>query len=159
MTRVGLVGVWVLALATSGCAAFGPAPRAEPFRISHVVGAGDAARRASTRLVLGGLDAEAEGNASRGRSLFERALQVDPTNPYAFLALARSAEARGDATQGVHFLEQAEVLLRLEDAPAGALMHATGLRGALGDAAALREAERAFPGVWADGRLDALELR
>ncbi|MCP3983202.1 MAG: hypothetical protein GY723_02375 [bacterium] len=153
------IGVLLAVGGLFGCAGVARTPRVEPFRISHVVEQGDAARRASTRLILGGLDAEAGGNVTRGRSLFERALQVDPTNPYAFLALARSAQQRGAASQCEHFLEQAEASMRLEGAPPGAFVHIDGLRGVLGSAQGLQAAERASPAVWGDGKLDARELR
>lgn len=142
-----------------GCAGTGRTPRVEPFRISQIAGEGDAARKASIRLVMGGLEAETAGNANRGRSLFERALQVDPNNPYAFLALARSACEAGAAEPCEDFLEQAEALMRLEDAPPGAFVHVEGLRGGLGSAQQLRYAEEASPAVWGDGLLDARELR
>ena len=90
-----------------GCAGFVSAPQVEPFRIGDVAGEGDAARRASTRLVLGGLDAEASGNASRGRSLHERALQVDPTNPYAFLALGDQSLAAGRMDEAEAYYQRA----------------------------------------------------
>lgn len=154
-----LAGALLVAGMLVGCASLTRAPREEPFRISQIAGEGDAARRASTRLVLGGLEAEASGHSERGRSLFERALQVDPNNPYAFLALARNAQERGAMTQCEHFVEQAEALLRLEDAPPGVFVHVQGLRGILGSPQQLRAAEEASPTVWGDGRLDARELR
>lgn len=155
----GLAGAWLVAGMLVGCAGLTSAPREEPFRISQIAGQGDAARNASTRLVLAGLEAEASGHAARGRSLFERALQVDPNNPYAFLALGRNAQEYGATARAEQFLDQAEALLRLEDAPPGAFVHVEGLRGALGSPQRLREAGEASPEVWGDGRLDARELR
>ena len=62
--------------------------------------------------------------------------------------------------------EQAETLLRLEQAPPGASLHVRGLQGALGaqrgDRGAevlLAQAARGAPQIWGDGQLDALELR
>jgi len=155
----GWIGVLLVAAGLFGCAGVGRTPRVEPFRISQIASEGDAARKASVRLVLGGLEAESAGNMARGRSLFERALQVDPNNPYAFLALARSACEAEAPEQCLHFLEQAEALMRLEDAPPGAFVHVEGLRGVLGSAQQLRYAEGASPAIWGDGLLDARELR
>jgi Tfp pilus assembly protein PilF len=153
-----VVSILSLALA-AGCASWSGPPRAEPFRISDVAAQGDATRRASTRLVLRGLEADAGPDRGRARALYQRALQVDPTNPYAFLALARQAAERGDAA-GVSYVDQAQTLLALEEAPEGAHLHARGLRGVLERRSELlREVGARAPESWADGRLDARELR
>ncbi len=165
MSRVlrRLVPILVLASAT-GCVT--PlAPRVPAFGISDVAAEGDATRRASTRLVLRGIDADAAGDAARARATYQRALQVDATNPYAFLALARFEVEAGDAERAASMLDQAQALLRVEQAPEGALLHVRGLRGVLearrtgGRSAALSDVGAASPEVWADGRLDARELR
>lgn len=141
---------------------------APPFRLTDLATDGDAARRASVRLVLDGLEAEADGDASGATRTYQRALQVDPANPYAYLALARSYHERGDPARALSFLDKAEALLsaqRARDPSIEALI--VGLRAeALGDtgrereAAPLRARARALaPATWSDGRLDADELR
>lgn len=154
----------VLAAAAMGCVT--PlAPRVPAFGISDVASDGDATRRASTRLVLRGIGADAAGDEARARATYQRALQVDATNPYAFLALARFEVERGDAERAASMIDQAETLLRIEEAPEGAMVHIRGLRGVLqaratgGRSRALADAESAAPVVWGDGRLDAQELR
>lgn len=149
-----------------------PAPSqpaaAPPFRLADLASDGDAARRASVRLVLDGLEAEANGDASGATRTYQRALQVDPANPYAYLALARSYQEAGDPARALSFLDKADALLSAQgarDPSVEALV--VGLRGeALGDtgrereAAALRARARALaPAAWSDGRLDADELR
>lgn len=136
----------------------------EELRLSRVAGSGDAARRASLRLVLSGLDADGAGRTAEASSLYERSLQVDPTNPYAWLALARQEVFEGDPDRGLAHLDKAEALLGSDEAAAA---HLAGIRGAglraVGDDALaepfLREARERAPDLWADGQLDALELR
>lgn len=168
---------WGLALAACALAAALPAcaPRTRPppapepaLRLSEVVGVGDPARRASMRLVLEGLDADTARRADTARSAYERALQVDPNNPYAWLALARHEVQHGSPQRALAQLDKAEALLPGEEMSSrGVEAHLDGLRGAaLGGAgggadaeAALRAARRRAPTVWADGALDAAELR
>jgi tetratricopeptide (TPR) repeat protein len=129
-----------------------------------VASGGDAARRASLRLVQAGLDADSAGNAAGASSLYERSLQVDPTNPYAWLALARQEVFEGDPDRGLAHLDKAEALLGADE---GAAAHLAGIRGAalraVGQPALaapfLREASDRAPTVWTDGKLDAAELR
>ena len=68
------------------------------------------------RLVLAGLDADEAGRSAEASSLYERALQVDPTNPYAWLALARQEVFEGDPDRGLADLDKAESLLTSDDA-------------------------------------------
>lgn len=157
-------------LVLGGCSvAAGPGMRpAEPaFRVSEVAGQGDPARRASMRLVLQGLDDDAAWRPAVAIGAYERALQVDPNNPYAWLALARHEVEHGDPQQALAQLDKAEALLDAEGASRGAWVHVQGLRGealrAAGSQARalpyLEEARRRAPDVWADGSLDASELR
>ena len=164
-SRAQALGLVVVVSWLAGCAT-SLTPRAPSFVISDVVHEGDPTRRASTRLVLRGIDADASGDEARARADYERALQVDATNPYAFLALGRFEVEHGDAARASMMLDQAQALLQLERAPEGALVHVRGLRGALGapdgsarTRALLDEARARAPDVWADGRLDARELR
>ena len=144
------------------------APRPEPLRISEVAGEGDAARRASQRLVLQGLGSDAEGQTRLARRSYERALQVDANNPYAYLALARQAVESGDGPSALEYLEQAELLLGAEDLRSPRVEpHLAGLRGAAlrargderGASELLAHASELAPSVWDDGQLSAEELR
>ena len=136
----------------------------EPLRLSQVSGNGDAARRASMRLVLSGLDADAAGRPAEASSLYQRSIQVDATNPYAWLALARQEVFEGEPDRGLAHLDKAEALLSSDPTAAA---HLAGIRGAgmlaVGQASLaepfLREARERAPALWADGKLDALELR
>jgi tetratricopeptide (TPR) repeat protein len=152
------------AFAAASCQS--PAPRplpGEPLRLSQIAG-GDAARRASMKIVLAGLDADSAGRSAEASSLYERSLQVDPTNPYAWLALARQEVFEGDPDRGLSHLDKAEALFGSDETAAA---HLAGIRGAglraVGQPAFaepfLREARERAPALWADGMLDAAELR
>ena len=161
------LGAWVAV--SSGCALrFAPPPGAgsEALRISEASLEGDATRRASLRLVLQGLDEDDQGRLATARSSYERAIQIDPTNPYAYLALARHEVDAERWNRALEALEQAELLFGSEAAP-GVEAHIDGLRGAArlgkgyGDEAEalLDRATRLAPEVWEDGHLSADELR
>ena len=162
--RSVLIAAAVLVLA---CAA--PPPSAPPPpRVSDVVANGDDQFRASQRLVMEGLDADERGDAARARSRYERALQIDASNPWAYLALARPYVEEGDAGHALAHLDRAEALLDAQpDASPGARVHCEGLRGAAlalegnrAEASALLDsAARSAPDVWGDGELSASELR
>jgi tetratricopeptide (TPR) repeat protein len=116
------------------------------------------------RLVLSGLDADEAGRSAEASSLYERALQVDPTNPYAWLALARQEVFEGDPDRGLADLDKAESLLASDDAAAAHLagIRAAGLRAVGQPGLAepfMHEARERAPAAWADGKLDAAELR
>ena len=139
-------------------------PGAEPLSLSRVAAEGDPARRASMRLVMGGLDSDDGGRFAEASARYQRALQVDPTNPYAWLALARQEIFEGDADRGLAHLDKARALLGSDESVAA---HLAGLRGAglvaigqpgLGQPF-LEEARQLAPDVWGDGTLDASELR
>ena len=152
----------------AGCA-FAPALRpTPPLHIQDVVGEGDGTRRASVRLVLEGLDAEEAGRSERARGLYQRALQVDSGNPYAYLALARQSVARGESELALEYVARAEDLFDSDGLRTpGVETHLEGLRGAAlslsdtGDRGAelLDRAATSAPEIWGDGRLDADELR
>jgi tetratricopeptide (TPR) repeat protein len=158
-----------LAALSSGCAlrlAPPPGARVASLRVSDALLEGDATRRASLRLVLQGLGEDENGRAPAARSSYERAIQLDPNNPYAYLALARHEVDAERWRRALEALDQAELLFASESAP-GADAHIAGLRGAArfgtgyGDEAELLldRATRIAPEVWADGRLSADELR
>jgi len=145
-----------------------PANGVVPVRISSVSSAGDPARRASTRLALEGLDADAAAQPAVAADRYARALQVDPTNPWVYLALARHRLDEGRPADALAALDQAEARLRVEGAIApGVEVDLIGLRGsalvASGSAdrgaALLGEAAQGAPDIWGDGHLDAAELR
>jgi tetratricopeptide (TPR) repeat protein len=119
-------------------------------------------------LVVEGLDAEIASMPQRALSRYQRAIQIDPGNPFAYLVLARYYAAIADSERALEHLDRAQSLLD----PDGALYreaepHLLGLRGwafaAAGRSAdagpLLAEAGRLAPSVWRDGRLDARELR
>ena len=168
--RIALRHVIVLvgALASSGCALAPPVGRAPPLHISAVADRGDGVRRASQRLVLEGLDADARLDTDRARGLYQRALQVDSGNPFAYLALARQCVAQNEPELALEYIERAQDLIASENPhPTGVDVHLEGLRGAAltmtgetvsGSELLERAAQRA-PDVWGDGHLDADELR
>ena len=137
-------------------------------RVSDTVASGDDQFRASQRLVLEGLDADERGDTARAHSRYERALQVDASNPWVYLALARHYVEQGDAGPALAHLDRAEALLDAQDPPSpGARVHCDGLRGAAlaleGNESEARplldSAARAAPDLWGDGVLGAAELR
>jgi tetratricopeptide (TPR) repeat protein len=172
--RRGLLPALPLALVgLAGCVLLpgvrGPVRGAvEPLRISEVVSEGDPARRASLRLVVEGLDADVRGARERALSVYERAIQVDPTNPYAYLALARHHAEGSDPEWALSFLDQADVLFEAQGELApGVSAHLFGLRGQVlyadgeidRSAVYLEKAWQLAPEVWGDGHLSADELR
>ena len=164
-----LAGCFVgTALLATACVATRDTQRVEPLHVSHLTQTGDAQRRASLRLVVAGLDADTTGQSERALAMYGRAIQVDATNPYAYVALARHWIEAGEPERGVVFLDQAEVLLESSsENTLGAQVHVVGLRGraaSLGsnpeDARALlQHAAEQAPDVWGDGMLRAEELR
>lgn len=162
--RSALIAAAALAFA---CAAVTPPTPPAP-RVSETVTSGDDQFRASQRLVMEGLDADERGDAARAQSRYERALQIDASNPWVYLALARHYVEAGDAGHALAHLDRAEALLDAQpDASPGARVHCDGLRGAAlalegnrSEASALLEsAARSAPEVWGDGVLSADELR
>jgi tetratricopeptide (TPR) repeat protein len=158
-----LVGLALLGLA--GCAGHSPREAGGALRLSEVRPT-DPARRASIGLCLDGLAADAEGRPSSALNHYSRAIQIDPNNPYAYLALARHEVEVGDARRALEYLDLAESLLAAEGALSPRVEpHLDGLRGAALEATdrngsvELTRAEHSAPGVWGDGRLSAQELR
>lgn len=161
----------MLASCLAACAIPGarlPSRVGAPLRVSETLQMGDARRQASTRLVLEGLDADAALGTSRAMSRYERAIQVDPTNPYAYLAIARHHVAEGDGARALEYLDQAETLLVSESLLSPRVdVHLVGLRGAALDVSGRRRdaqsllsrAREQAPEVWGDGALAAGELR
>ncbi len=159
-----LAAVCLSIIVASGCAG----PGGPPVRVSQITHQGDTRRQASMRLVVEGLDAELVAASDRALSRYQRAIQVDPGNPFAYLALARYYVSVDDPTRALEHLDRAQSLLD----PAGSNSlrispHLLGLRGgAFAELGRDAEAERLLgrarqlaPSVWGDGRLDAGELR
>lgn len=157
---------WVVLLA--GCVARGPGPaEVEPMRASELMGDADPARRASVRLVIEGLDADEVFDRRHARGSYERAIQVDPTNPMAYLALARHDLDDLEAQRALQLLEQSAALFEAEGMRVDRVgVHLVGLRGRayeiLGDdegTALLEQAASLAPDVWGDGMLQPAELK
>ena len=156
---------WLVLLGLAGCAGYAVREGGEALRLSEVRPA-DPVQRASIGLCLDGLAADAEGRRSSALNHYSRAIQIDPNNPYAYLALARHEVEAGDARRALEYLDLAESLLASADLLSPRVEpHLDGLRGAALEASGrngsveLGRAERAAPGVWGDGRLSAQELR
>ncbi len=144
-----------------------PFPDGLTWRFSDVAELGDARRRASNRLVGEALS-ESHADTPRAPERIRRALQVDATNPWAYLALAREQVGRGEYEAAWAALDQAEARINAEgEIPLGVQAHLSGLRGRVlvsrdrSQAAfpLFAEAERLAPAVWDDQHLNAAELR
>ncbi len=158
-TGIGLLG---------GCAGPIGGPRGGALRISELDHVGDGRHQASMRLVVEGLDAELASTPQRALSRYEQAIRIDPSNPFAYLVLARYYASLADSERALQNLDRAQSLLDPSTTVyRSAEPHLLGLRGwALAEAGRsteadplLAEARRLAPPVWGDGRLDASELR
>ena len=161
--RFALLGLCVLA----GWGCTSPPGSATAGRISLEEG-GDPARRASNQLVVDGLDADAAGARDRARSRYQRAVQIDASNPFAQLALARHCLEAGDSVLAIAYLDQAELLFEPDSESWRSFeAHVAGLRGLAareldppnGGDLLLEEARRISPKIWSDAWLSADELR
>ncbi len=139
----------------------------QPLRLSALAEDGDAARRASTRLIVEGLRADRAGEPARAQGSYERALQVDPTNPNAYLALARHHLDGDHPARALPLLDQAVALYSAEGLFGPEVeVHVVGLRGRAKLRAGrgedgvldLERARTMAPNVWDDGYLSADEL-
>jgi hypothetical protein len=171
--KLALVATVLALVATFGCAnislfSSASVDEVDPIRIGEILGQGDPARRASLRLVDEGLAAEIAGDSAHALARFERALQVDSTNPYAYLAMARLHIDAQHPEAALQFLETADSLLELTGNQFPEThVHIVGLRGgALYDEGQidvgvelLERARLMAPGVWGDGVLSPEELR
>lgn len=161
-----LVGLALLV--SFGCVRRAPRPEiVEPMRASEMLDSPDPARRASTRLVIQGLDADANFDPVRARGSYERAIQVDPTNPMAYLALARHDLDALEGQRALQLLEQASGLFEAEGLRVDRVgVQLMGLRGRAyeiigeeGGPELLDRAAALAPEVWGDGDLSPEELR
>lgn len=138
------------------------------MRLSELSSEGDATRRASLRLVSRGLEADALAQGQRALGHYERAIQIDPTNPFAYLVLARHYVEASDPERALEYLDQAELLIDAEGLRSPRVEpHLLGLRGAalastgrvVEASDLLARARELAPSVWGDARLSADELR
>ena len=165
--------VFGLSLVLAGCASLGVpyapiGPGARPLTASRAIGMGDETRDASLRMVIDGLDEDEAGRPSRALALYQRAVRVDSTNAFAYLALARHHVEYGSAREASAFLDQARSLFEAEG-QLGPSVDVWGIglrawidRGIDEDrrADSRFEAARALsPDIWADELLSAEELR
>ena len=169
--RVAAVIAALVLLGQLGCALPGTGRfgrEVRPARVSDGLGDGDAEREASLRLVIQGLEADAMGRPRRARGSYERAVRIDPTNPYAYLALARHQAEGVEPDEALAFLDQAAALFDDEGLRSpGVLVHELGLRGQVYLATGrhdegmllLERAREMSPSVWSDGQLSADDLR
>lgn len=143
-------------------------PAAPPLTASAAIGLGDATRDGSLRLVIEGLDEDARGDHARALAQYQRAIRVDPTNPFAFLALSRHHLEGGSFRDASGFLDQARSLFEAEGQLGPSVdVWGLGLRAAIDRAYGrddradeyLARAQRLAPSIWRDGRLSARELR
>lgn len=167
-----LLMLFLLALVL-GCAGgarltpgFGPSAR--PLTATDALGLYDAARDGSLRLVIEGLDEDHAGRPDRALAKYQRAIRVDPTNPFAFLALARHHLEGDSPEEASAFLDQARALFEAQgDLGPSVDVWGVGLRAGIDRArgrdekadALLSQARRLSPEIWGDGRLSARELR
>jgi tetratricopeptide (TPR) repeat protein len=162
------LGAWVSVALIGGCAAPTRAPRGAALRISEIDRLGDSRRQASMQLVVEGLEAEIASMPQRALSRYQRAIQIDSGNPFAYLALARHFAEIADPQRTLEHLDRTRSLLDPDGTLyQGAEPHLLGLRGrALAELGRpteaeplLAEARRLAPTVWGDGHLDARELK
>jgi len=157
----------------AGCVAggrfsLGSGSSSTPLTASGAIGLDDAARDASLRLVISGLDEDAAGRPARALASYQRAVRVDPTNPFAFLALARHHLEAGSLAEAAAFLDQARSLFESQQRLGPSVdVWGLGLRAGIDRAegrndradALFDRARTLSPEIWGDERLAAAELR
>lgn len=143
-------------------------PAAPPLTASGAIGLDDSERDASLRLVISGLDEDQAGRPARALANYQRAIRLDPTNPFAFLALARHHLEDGAFDEASAFLDQARSLFESQQRLGPSVdVWGFGIRAGIDRgkgrndrADALFERARALsPEIWGDERLSAAELR
>jgi len=145
-----------------------PGSSDQPLTTSAALGQTDSTRDASLRLVIAGLDEDTAGRPGRALASYQRAVRVDPTNPFAYLALARHHLEAGSVDEASAFLDQARSLFESQQRLGRSVdVWGIGLRAGI-DRAELRDeqadarfemARELAPEIWGDERLSAAELR
>lgn len=164
----GLLLLWL-----AGCSVYsGPSmpfgSSVRPLTATGALGEGDSVRDASLRLVIAGLDDDEAGRPDRALASYQRAVRVDSTNPFAYLALARYYVEYRSLAEADAFLDQARSLFEAQSRLGpevdvwGIGLRASIDRGEGRDAEAdslFEAARRLSPSIWADESLSARELR
>jgi len=141
---------------------------AAPLTTSSAIGQGDAVRDASLRVVIDGLDEDRAGRPSRALARYQRAVRIDATNPFAYLALARHHLEYGSPGEANAFLDQARALFESEGRLGPEVdVWGIGLRAWADRSQGLHSsadarfdaARRLSPRIWDDELLSAGELR
>jgi tetratricopeptide (TPR) repeat protein len=118
--------------------------------------------------VIAGLDDDTAGRPGRALASYQRAVRVDPTNPFAYLALARHHLEAGSAAEASAFLDQARSLFESQQQLGPAVdVWGIGLLAWIDrvesrdEQADLRfdAARELSPQIWGDEQLSAAELR
>lgn len=143
-------------------------PSEQPFTTSAALGQTDSTRDASLRLVIAGLDEDTAGRPGRALASYQRAVRVDPTNAFAYLALARHHLEAGSVDEASAFLDQARSLFESQQRLGPSVdVWGIGLRAGIDRAesrdeladARFETARELAPEIWGDERLSAAELR
>jgi tetratricopeptide (TPR) repeat protein len=139
-----------------------------PMTTSAALGQSDSTRDASLQLVISGLDDDSAGRPGRALASYQRAVRVDPTNPFAYLALSRHHLEAGASGEASAFLDQARSLFETQELLGPSVdVWGIGLRAwidrqeardALADSR-FEVARGLSPEIWNDERLSAAELR
>lgn len=143
-------------------------PAELPLTVTRALGQVDSTRDASLRLVIAGLDEDTAGRSDRALASYQRAVRVDSTNPFAYLALARHHLEDDSLDEASAFLDQARALFENSQGLGAAVdVWGVGLRAGIDrerghDELADRRFEAArnlSPEIWDDERLSSAELR
>ena len=170
LLRIGSTCLVVSCLAAcSGLNLYIPSqPPEHPLTTTAALGQTDSTRDASLRLVIAGLDDDSAGRPNRALASYQRAVRVDATNPFAYLALARHHLEGGSVVEASAFLDQARSLFESQQQLGPSVdVWGIGLRAwidreeARDELADLRfaAARKLSPEIWDDERLSAAELR
>jgi tetratricopeptide (TPR) repeat protein len=115
--------LWLAVLLISGCAVLGKESAREnehkravledrSFTVETVPVDAPAHRAASFRLAAEGYQALRGGRLEEAEDRLEKALSVDPRNPFCYLYLAEIRSREGETRQAIILLHQAEVLFQ-----------------------------------------------
>ena len=161
-----------MAVSLSACAGLNlvrsGASRELPLTATRALGEVDATRDASLRLVIEGLDEDASGRPGRALARYQRAVRVDSTNPFAYLALARHHLEGASVDEASAFLDQARSLFESSQRLGAAVdVWGVGLRAGIDrERGRDDDANRRFaiarqlsPEIWDDETLSPAELR